>query len=309
MTSRRRFGGHMASLVALVSILVACSAGPSAFPSAASPDATASAPDPSPSAEGSPSTVPATASPLATPLPPRPEQLPYLPPLSRAQVVSATLNVREEPSLDARVVATLTAGDEVHVWGSFDAWGPVASGGVVWYPIETGDIRGWAAKGAGSGVYYLEPIPDACPRAAGLASLLAASAWERVSCIGSDQLQLSGVTEIACQGGVREATYEPSWLAAWCPPFVLTDRQRPDGPITGRLNLAFPPDLSLPDELRNGSIVEVSGHFDDPAAAACKIEPKSTYQWNDRSLWVLCREQFVVTDVEVVGDLGLPAGA
>jgi hypothetical protein len=55
--------------------------------------------------------------------------------------------------------------------------------------------------------------------------------------------------------------------------------------------------------------VELTGHFDDPAAATCDVEPETTYQSNDSSLWVLCREQFVVTQIEVVGDIGLPAGA
>ena len=223
-------------------------------------------------------------------------------------VVAASVRVREEPSLDARVVGTLSSGDEVHVWASFDAWGPVAADGYVWYPVETDDIHGWAAKGEGHGVFYLEPIPVVCPDGADLSTLLKASGWERVSCIGSDQIELTGVTEIACQGGAREGVYQPAWLATWCIHFVLTDREKPDGPVSGYLGLAFPPDLTLPEELGNGSKVNLTGHFDDRAAAACSIEPNGEYQVNDSSLWVLCREQFVVTDLEVIGDIGLPSG-
>lgn len=223
--------------------------------------------------------------------------------------MAGTVRVREQPSLDAHVVGTLTSGDEFLVRGSFDEWGPVAASGYVWYPVETDDLIGWAAKGQGGSVYFLEPLPVDCPGNADLTTLLRTSAWERVSCLGSDAIQLTGVTEIACQGGVREAAYEPIWLATWCPSFALTDRQSADGPISARLSIAFPPGLSLPDDLANGSIVEITGHFDDPAAAACDVEPETKYQANDSSLWVLCREQFVVTEIEVVGDIGLPSGA
>jgi hypothetical protein len=139
--------------------------------------------------------------------------------------VAGTVRVREQPSLDARVVGVLTAGDEFFVPGSFDAWGPVAASGYVWYPVETDDLIGWAAKGQGGSVYFLEPLPVDCPRNSHLTTLLRTSAWERVSCLGSDEIQLTGVTEIACQGGAREGTYEPGWLATWCMPWVLTDRE------------------------------------------------------------------------------------
>lgn len=292
----------------MLAILAGCSAGTSPSASVLSPAASPSIGESSPPTGATPS-VDASASADATPLPSIPYLTPYLPPMSRARVVSATVNVREEPSLDARVLATLTAGDEVHVWGSFDAWGPVASSGIVWYPVETDDVHGWAAKGAGSGVFYLEPIPEECPAPRDLPTLLATSAWERVSCLGSDEITLTGVAEIACQGGTRRQTYEPAWLADWCIDFVLTDRATAAGPVSGHLGLAFPPDLSLPAELGNGSQVNLAGHFDDPAAAACNIEPRTRYQSSDSSLWVLCREQFVVTDIKVVGDIGLPAGA
>jgi hypothetical protein len=91
--------------------------------------------------------------------------------------------------------------------------------------------------------------------------------------------------------------------------WVLTDRETATGPRTGTLGLSFPPGVAAPDDLVNGSIVEITGHFDDPAAAACDVEPETTYQSNVSSLWVLCREQFVVTEVEVIGDIGLPDGA
>ena len=225
--------------------------------------------------------------------------------------MAGTVRVREEPSLDARVVGTLTSGDEFLVLGNFDFWGPVAASGYVWYPIETDDLVGWAAKGAGGGVLYLEPVflsLDDCPEASDLTALLETPGFDRVNCFGSEQITLRGVTEIACQGGAREGTYEPGWLASWCIHWVLTDRQMADGPRTGTLGLSFPPDVAVPDDVVNGSVVEVAGHFDDPAAAACNVEPETTYQSNDSSLWVLCREQFVVTEIGVVGDIGLPAG-
>jgi hypothetical protein len=56
-----------------------------------------------------------------------------------------------------------------------------------------------------------------------------------------------------------------------------------------------------------GTIVRVTGHFDDPASATCRIEPGSDFSgaWSGASE-LLCREQFVVTQIEKLGFMALP---
>jgi hypothetical protein len=161
----------------------------------------------------------------------------------------------------------------------------------------------------------LESLPITCPQELDTTAILEISGWERLTCFGDEEIELTGVTEVACQGGVREGTYEPAWLADWCPPYVLTDRQSASASISGTMILAFlpgpvPPDVPTPApglELTHGSIVHVTGHFDDPAAHECRVEPSDDHQLTQASLRILCRERFVVTALSVIGDLDLPS--
>lgn len=109
-------------------------------------------------------------------------------------------------------------------------------------------------------------------------------------------------------------------MVDWCPTQTLTPEEtvtrsfalEPSGTVHqtldhGTLDMVSPP--GGPSVQPRGTIVRVTGHFDDPAAAGCVIRT-TAYQ----STWVvwtgaaelLCREQFVVTEIEKTGFMALP---
>ena len=300
---------------------------------AASPTARAAGtpePTPSVSASVSPSASPAARLPVVTPPPG------ILPPGSTATVAVDGLNVREGPAATAKVVATLAKGDTVTVLHDIENPLPVIVSGVswyeVWYEVPAGAAQhlGWVAAGE-SGLAYLEPpTGETCDDLPGdgvtLAQVIEAGGWHRLACLGNAPLTLTGVIDFHCQGGLRHGTYEPAWMVDWCPTQTVTPEATVDkcdnydcesskppwlGPATldhYTLDLVAAP--GGPSVQPRGTIVRVVGHFDDPASATCRIEPGSDNAgfagaWTGASE-LLCREQFVVTQIDQVGFMALP---
>ena len=297
---------------------------------AASPTATAAGtaePTPSVSASDSPSASPAARLPVVTPPPG------ILPPGSRATVAVDGLNVREGPAATAKVVATLAKGDTVTVLHDIENPLPVIASGVSWYevwyekPVGAAQHLGWVAAGE-SGLAYLEPpTSETCDDLPGdgvtLAQLIEAGGWHRLACLGNAPLTLTGVIDFHCQGGLRDGTYEPAWMVDWCPTQTLTPEATVNkcdnydcassmapwlGPDTldhYTLDMVAAP--GGPSVQPRGTIVRVIGHFDDPASATCRIEPTPDFSgtWSGASE-LLCREQFVVTQIDQLGFMALP---
>ena len=300
---------------------------------AASPTARAAGtpePTPSVSASVSPSASPAARLPVVTPPPG------ILPPGSRATVAVDGLNVREGPAATAKVVATLAKGDTVTVLHDIENPLPVIVSGVswyeVWYEVPAGAAQhlGWVAAGE-SGLAYLEPpTGETCDDLPGdgvtLAQVIEAGGWHRLACLGNAPLTLTGVIDFHCQGGLRHGTYEPAWMVDWCPTHTLTpeatvnkcdnyDCESSKAPWLGPATLDhYTLDMVAapggPSVQPRGTIVRVVGHFDDPASATCRIEPGSDNPgfagtWSGASE-LLCREQFVVTQIDQLGFMALP---
>ena len=76
----------------------------------------------------------------------------------------------------------------------------------------------------------------------------------------------------------------------------------------GPMTINFPPDGPPSPEV--GSIVRLTGHFDDPAAADCSVAPGEPPVPRDDTVAVLyCRARFVVETHEVLGtDESFPFG-
>src|SRR5688572_3509021 len=124
--------------------------------------------------------------------------------------------------------------------------------------------------------------------------------WEHLACFGDRWLTFEGTFGCAGCGGAAPGEFEPAWLA-----YPLSfDWLFPDyasGP--GYLELRFAPDsnLGLPAQ---GSIVRVTGHFNDPRSATCKMSPfegEQATQVDSRLAELTCRERFVVDGFDVIG--------
>lgn len=178
-------------------------------------------------------------------------------------------------------------------------------------PTSTPDAGGSPLVGC------LGPRPD-------LAAILAIDPGQRPACFGRSAVTFLAalvVAEVECV----PVQVEPAWL--WCPPaHFLAPPGRADSrpgsdsiawatrsaPTDDTLMLAFVsgPELAVyvapgsgldQAQFVPGAIVQVTGHFDDPAAAACRIvaaQPEPGWRPPTPAEVVLrCREAFVVTSM------------
>jgi hypothetical protein len=282
----------------------------------ASPSASAEAsvtPAVSASATASVSAAPSASAPA--PVVAAPDGL--IPPGSAVRVLVDGLRMRESPSTEAELVedlpldAVLAVGF-VHFRGE---WGPVLEGGFEWYPVtrladltelptlSEGPVSpvdgrsGWVAGGDETEdfVALLEPR---CPaRPVDLRIVEAMLPWEHLACFGTEQVLLEGT--FGCGGctGVFAGTFEPSWLAF---PFTSAFLSVTDGNRIGPFAMRFAP--GGPAQPPPGTIVRVTGHFDDAAARGCTVSPgEPPTPIDTRTAELYCREQFVVEILEVIG--------
>lgn len=246
-----------------------------------------------------------------------------IPPGSIARVVTDGLRLRAEPSTSASTLATLANGDLLAVGYSYmqPDWGPVDADGFGWYPVRPlgsrelppvpsepfapGDDLGWVAAGS-EGQAFLELMPPRCTEGdPDLATLQTLMPWEQLACYGNRSLTIEGTFGCGGCGGFRPGTFEPAWLASPInvDPLSIDASQRM-GPMT----LSFPPDG--PERPEAASIIRVTGHFDDPAAAECTVAPGDPPVARDqRTAQLYCRARFVVESFEVLGtDEDFPFG-
>ena len=150
-----------------------------------------------------------------------------------------------------------------------------------------------------SGWPAIEPL--ACPPAAGtidLAALLAVPAATRRACLGRTEVTFRGwVVPQEGRGGTCSGT--PAWLT--CRLNVPADQVRAQASLDGPTLGVIPrPTAAMPAAwegiLPAATWVEVTGHFDDPAAATCT---GATFQSVDTPARLVgwCRAQFVATRV------------
>jgi len=264
-----------------------------ADPSVGSPGvATSSAAESPTQVPASPMPTPATTSSPATPIPIQPSAL--LPPGSEARVVVDAVQVRQEPGTTAPVDATLRRDAVVYLAGP-----PFArqADGFDWRWIIAGEPRGagWMAIGDGTSA-YLATVEVACPEhEADLATVIAMTEWARLSCFGGRELVLDG-TVISGFGGYILGTFEPAWLAH---PFAFS------GAISAGEGYMFyhaAPGTEFGSG-SDGQRLRITGHFDDPAAATCRISTGDPEVADPDELAILhCREKFVATSVELIED-------
>jgi hypothetical protein len=324
VTEMRRF---LALPVVAAVVLAGCGGqNPSAAPSAstaaiATLAAEASAPAPSPTVSATDTPAPPSAEPTGVPKRPSPE---YPIVLNWAdevamRVIVSDLNVRTRPSTSGAKIGKAPK-NSVFL---FQNW-PTKADGFEWYygwqavldndgsipalPNDFGSsidrLAGWVAAGT-SDAPYLQPVPARCPTTIDVANVQGMLDSERVSCFGSDKIQLTGTYGCGDCGGLAPGSFKPKWLAdplnysfLSITPFV--------GP--GSLGIRFPPsgDPAPPE----GTIIHVTAHFSDAASSTCAIAPMG----DSGNVLIpsglakqYCQAQFVVDSFEVKGtDPGFP---
>lgn len=242
----------------------------------------------------------ASSEPVAAPTPTLAFEPPdgILPPNSIVVVIVDALQLRAGPGLAAAETGLAFAGDQFSVAGWF---GPVERDGVGWYrlgPAIGGDLDAWAAAGSGAD-RYLELVPTVCPSGdPDLTTLINMGTWDRLACFGDRSITLEGTFGCGVCDGTMAGDFQPFWLAwplgGW---YLWADFAAGVGPLPMR----SPPEFELPAV---GSIVRLTGHFSDPASTTCTMSTFVGEQATDvdqRTAELVCREQFVVDDLEVTG--------
>lgn len=232
------------------------------------------------------------------------------------KVAVSDLNVRTKPSRSAPSNGKAPKGG---LFMMYD-W-PVTADGYTWYPgftlltakpgvlpalptpIETGYdevLGGWMATGT-EDTPFLLPIPPRCPTTRDLANVAAMLDSERLSCFGSDTLELEG--SFGCGegcGGAEAGTHEPPWLAS----MLEFDYLRVPATDGSALALHFPPGGPAPPPQE--SRVRVRGHFSDDRSTTCRITEldaagELTVHIDNAAAEQWCRGKFVVESYEVIG--------
>lgn len=187
--------------------------------------------------------------------------------------------------------------------------GPVAADGYDWYLVQLDPAHpgspylGWAATPQ-SGDQWLIPIDYDCPaEAPDLDAAIAMGSLTLVYCYGDQPLSFEGyvVQGFGCN---VIGNFEPEWLAHPCANMsYISPVASSDG--DGRLFLHYPaPGVTNPTlDLDAGQLVRIVGHFDDPAAATCVMEPDPLTAGDAGADVARCRVRFAVSEVRV-----LPSG-
>ena len=299
------------AVVTLLLAIVGCAAPPAQQSRAASATATPSVrPSPSDTPPSVATTPIATTEPTATPSLAFEPPAGFLPPNSLAMVVVDALHIRAMPSLSSEVIITAGAGETVYL----RAWsGPITAEDAEWYsvafapgysdwpkfpPIGTSSFGGWAAA-AVSEQRYLEPLPPRCPDDEPDLDLLSGlSEWERLACFADRELTVVGTYEDHSGSGYP-GDFQPAWLTEPSDQHILWAHWLGgSGPLALHIppgsGLVFPP---------AGSLLQTTGHFNDPSSVSCTMtrEDEPAIPVDSASAELYCRERFVVDAFEVIG--------
>lgn len=260
---------------------------------------------PTPSIAGSPEAS-ATSAPSAIPARPPLSYPPLTDTGSRATVIVDRIEVLDFP-VDSVVVTELGQGTEVLL-----TQGPLANDGLDWYevffswlpvdPPNFADVTfGWIAAGpTGQPPTSISIEPSRCPDTVTATVIGGMSSLARLQCLGSGPHEVTGIMHGCTDYYVSG---EPAWLFTEC-----LNLFNPDGTET-KLTLFFPPALGSAG-LKDGDVVRVVGHVDDPAAVECRLAPdplaSAVSQASASLVQQQCRSHFVVSEIEVTGQLELP---
>jgi hypothetical protein len=237
------------------------------------------------------------------------------------------LRVRAAPGTAAEQISTIDAETLVFVLS-----GPAAdpaSPELAWWqvvPYACADDRadcsydprmGWVSTGP-EGDWIRPATPD-CPDSFSADEPEAFyDAPELIACFGSDPIVLEGIVDYWCCRGITLGTTEPAWLAGdYSEPAIARLR------VSEGEAASWGPELHVNPESgvslgERGSVVRITGHFDDPAARTCRttlsaeereLNPEIAAAASTEYAVFHCRLQFVVDAVERLAFVPLPTHA
>ena len=153
--------------------------------------------------------------------------------------------------------------------------GPVAASDYTWYeviPLTSRDgRRGWVATASRSGEPWLAAKDFACPpRPTDMRSLAALLPGVGLACFPREPITVQARL-IGVPGEIDGPTYSPGWFGLGSGGNLLVEPAvtRPPADPGRWFFLELDPAGQHPDALPVGDVVEVTGIFDHPAAAAC----------------------------------------
>jgi hypothetical protein len=250
---------------------------------------------------------------------------PSLAPDSIAVTTAEGLRVRADPAVSADQVSSLHIGTRVFVLSGpaadpadsrLEWWQvvPFACDGGCGYEPRIG----WVSSGHQKD--WLLLVEPACRNSFTSADTSADpesfSPVELLACHGAQPITLEGIIDYWCCRGITVGRTEPAWLAGdYSNPIVPRLRVSAaagSGSWGPELHVNPASGITLGER---GTVAQIVGHFDDPAARACVTalsnDERDRYpdmEWvTDPSLSVyLCRLQFVVDSVHVLDFVPLP---
>jgi hypothetical protein len=148
------------------------------------------------------------------------------------------------------------------------------------------------------------PVLSCPPMPTTAAEIIAMSVPTAADCYGDTQLTIQGYS-VDCGGCGGVDTYDrsPAWLAVAIPEFFLGGTLTATG---GDTVTSFPVFINPSTGIKfpaAGSLVRVTGHFNDPIAKTCKVTPipgSGASALDPASVITACRASFVVTAVSQV---------
>jgi hypothetical protein len=273
----------------------------------------------SPTVEGSPtvdgppteSPAPSVASPqgpAATPV----AEAPVIRNRGIAEVVTASLNLREAGNREASILAVLKEGQRLFIIGA-----PAESGDLRWYRVATVDdpacgdvcgLIGFVATPRAEDDAWLTGVELDCPTSPMTAEAIAPLIpLEALSCYGREEITITGTMDFPMHGGYSPLRLRPAWLA--------TDFSQPYMRQAWWIAFRSHPDARL-DPPRAGLIVRATGHFEHPAATDCRASvdadffggeiPRDFEAPSPARVILNCRASFAWTGYEVIGSEVLP---
>ena len=239
-----------------------------------------------------------------------------LPRDSVADVVSGRLRIRSEPRVaddSIKYEPLLGVGARLMVLD-----GPVFASDYDWYQVaawdpahpDTAFPSGWVSRGDHDGTPWISAAPNVCPTdTITINDVVALAPAERVACFGDREIRLH-----AYIGGTDE-TYEctadpgctvdgPGWLTELGGLSSEVDARSKDA-LRGPLLAIEPGSEASKQGLPAGSVVDLIGSFDDPAAEQCHaLAGAASAATTDAAARLACRSRFAVT--QVIADKAYP---
>ncbi len=302
----------MRASISLIVLLLAATACGAAQPSGESVGAT---PSPSVGGGSSPSADP-TVEPSASAPSASEEPEVSITTDSIALTAADGLRLRAEPGQSGEQVGTLPAGVRLFVISGPEQTDDDPS--LAWWEVSAfecgtacGDRSfGWVSSGPDGA--WLEPAQPNCPSSFPPETLFEVAPTELLACFGNEPIELEGILDYWCCEPATFGQTDPAWLAAWAPGRLRVSAEA-DSAAWGPIQHVNPAsDVELGER---GSVVHLTGHFDDPVAQECvtTIAPEDL-ELNPQLAWVTtpslavfgCRTSFVVDTVELLDTVLLP---